>query len=117
MGGHGEKLTRKKEAAIASLLSEPTIEGAAQKAGVSYRTLQGWLTQPDFRLAYQRARAVLLERVVATLVRLSTSAIVALGRNLTCGKPAAEIRAASAILTQATRGVELMDLAERLSAL
>jgi hypothetical protein len=110
-------MPRKQEAAIAALLSEATVEAAAAKAGISISTLKRWLAEPSFRRLYQQARAGLLERVVATLLRLSTSAIVALGRNLTCGKPSVEVRAAEAILTQATRGVELLDLAERVEQL
>jgi hypothetical protein len=115
--GHGEKRSRREEAAIAALLSEPTVEAAAAKAGIGFATLRRWLQEPGFRRLYQQARAGLLERVVATLLRLSTSAIVALGRNLTCGRPSVEVRAAEAILTQATRGVELLDLAERVEQL
>jgi hypothetical protein len=34
MTGHGEKLTRKKEQAIAALLSEPSISRAAKTASI-----------------------------------------------------------------------------------
>jgi hypothetical protein len=117
MGGHGEKLSRKWEQAIAALLTSATIEEAAEKAKVGVTTLRRWLSEPAFRNAYRRARTDVLERTVATLLRLSTSAVVALARNLTCGKPACEIRAALGILEQATRGVELLDLAERVQLL
>jgi hypothetical protein len=113
MIGHGEKQSRKQEQAIAALLSEPSVEAAAAKAGVGVSTLKRWLVEPGFRHLYQHARTGLLERVVATLLRLSTSAVVALARNLTCGKPSVEVRAAEVILTQGNRGVELLDLAER----
>ena len=39
MSGHGEKRSRKQDAAIVALLSEPTIAGAATRAGVSEPTL------------------------------------------------------------------------------
>jgi hypothetical protein len=40
MAGHGEKLTRKQEAAIAALLSEPTVEAAAARAEIGHQTLK-----------------------------------------------------------------------------
>ncbi len=39
MKGHGQKLTRKQEALIAALLTEPTHAAAAARAGVSEATL------------------------------------------------------------------------------
>jgi len=38
--GHGEKYSRKKEAALAALLTESTLSEAAVKAGVSERALR-----------------------------------------------------------------------------
>jgi hypothetical protein len=99
------------------LLTQPTIEAAAAEAGVAYRTLKGWLARPDFQQAYRQARHQLLERTVARLLALCGQAVETLGRNLTCGRPTAENRAALAILEQATRGVELLDLAARVEAL
>jgi hypothetical protein len=54
--GHGEKRSRRGEAAIAALLTEPTIEAAAAKARISVRTLKYWLRQPRFQAAYRQAR-------------------------------------------------------------
>jgi len=39
MAGHGDKFGRKKEEAIAALLSQRSIEEAARTAGISTRTL------------------------------------------------------------------------------
>jgi len=41
--GHGQKLTRKQEALIAALFTEPNYTAAAIKAGVSRATLCRWL--------------------------------------------------------------------------
>lgn len=117
MEGHGEKLTRKMEQAIACLLSEPTVEEAAKKAGVSYRSLKGWLTLPLFKTAYRSARTQLLERVVSRLLDSTGEAVNALKRNLTCGKPSAEIRAAAEIIKPGLHGVEILDLENELAEL
>jgi hypothetical protein len=52
--GHGRKLDRKQEAAIAALLVEPTYAAAAPKAGVGETTLYRGLNQPEFRVASSR---------------------------------------------------------------
>jgi hypothetical protein len=117
MSGHGEKLTRKKEAAIAALLSEPTVAAAAQKAAVAESTLRRWLTLPDFQAAYSAERRSLLERTASRLLSASTHAVNALIKNLVCGIPAAEIRAALGILDQASKSVELLDLSAQLAEL
>jgi hypothetical protein len=48
--GHGEKFGRKKEQAIAALLSNPTIEEAAKAAGIGSVTLWRWLQDPGFKM-------------------------------------------------------------------
>jgi hypothetical protein len=56
MTGHGAKFGRKKEDAIAALLSHRSVEEAARAAGVGYKTLLRWLELPEFRDAYRKAR-------------------------------------------------------------
>ncbi len=117
MAGHGEKLTRKQDGAIAALLSAPTVAAAATAAGIGERTLRRWLRDSAFVAAYRDARRKVVEAAVARLQNVAYEAVDALQRNLTCGRPGDEIRAAATILERATRGVELIDLAERLDAL
>src|SRR5947208_3667217 len=100
MAGHGQKLSRKREQAIAALLAAPTVKKAAARAGVSERTLQLWLADPDFREAFRAARRRVLEGAVANLQHASRAAVATLRRNLRCGAAAVEVRAAVAILEQ-----------------
>ena len=65
--GHGQKFTHKHEALIAALLTEPTYAQAAQKAGVSKRTLYRWLRLPAFHAAYGQARRLLVEAAVGRM--------------------------------------------------
>jgi hypothetical protein len=117
MPGHGSKLARKQEQAVAALLANPTVEAAAGECGVSTRALKGWLQQPDFKAAYAAARRRLLESAVNGLVRAGQAAVAALTRSLKSDKEPVAIRAAQIILENATRGVEAFDLHERLEAL
>lgn len=65
MPGHGSKFGRKKEVAIAALLSQRNQEEAAQAAGVSKRTLNRWLRMPAFRAAYLDARRAAMSQANA----------------------------------------------------
>jgi hypothetical protein len=113
-GGHGDKLSRKMEASIAALLAQPSVEAAARTVGVSERTLRGWLKLPEFNAAY--ARREVLERTVARLLKATGKAVDTLEVNLACENPGVEVRATTIILEHACKGVELLDLAERLAA-
>ncbi len=117
MIGHGEKLTRKHEQAIAALLSEPSIKAAAESCGVGEATLYRWLQLPSFAVAYRTARRQVVERAVSELQAACGEAVETLKRNLTCDIPGVEVRSAQIILEQAVKGVELMDLQERVEAL
>jgi hypothetical protein len=117
MTGHGAKLPRKREVAIAALLSHPTVEAAAAAARVSERTLRLWLRDPEFIAEYRTARRTVLEAATGRLQQAAGQAVDALLRNLTCGRPAAEIRAAATILQLAHQAVELVELEQRVAEL
>ena len=51
MKGHGAKFGRKKEEAIAALLSSKSVEDAARAIGINANTLLRWLEVPEFREA------------------------------------------------------------------
>jgi hypothetical protein len=111
------KMQRKAEQAIAALLTEPNHEAAAKSAGVSPATLQRWLRNPKFKAMFRAARRAVLEGAIGLLQNAAVASVEALTRNLTCGKPASEIRAAEVILTHAAKGLEMFDLAERVEEL
>jgi hypothetical protein len=117
MPGHGEKLSRRREQAIAALLSSGTVEQAAERAGVSYRTLRSWLVQPDFAAEYRARRRALLDDAVKVLQAASASAVGTLVGKLKAPKDADGINAARLILETAFRGTEVLDLAVQLAEL
>ncbi len=61
MPGHGEKKSRKQDAAISALLSRGTIGEAAQAVGIDEKTLRRWMADPEFRAAFHQARAEVLQ--------------------------------------------------------
>jgi transposase-like protein len=56
MKAPGGKFGRKKEEAIAALLTHRNIEEAAKAAGIGPNTLLRWLKVPEFQAAYREAR-------------------------------------------------------------
>jgi hypothetical protein len=115
--GHGEKRSRKREHAIAALLTAATLGEAARLANIGEATLRRWLREPDFAGAYRAARRQALETVVGRLQQSATAAVETLERNLTASAEGVQVRAAQILLEQAFKAVELMDLAERVEAL
>ena len=57
MKGHGTKFGRKKEEAVAALLTQRNIEEAAKTVGIAPNTLLKWMKEPEFDAAYRAARA------------------------------------------------------------
>jgi hypothetical protein len=72
------KRTRLYETAIAALLTETTIEKAAQKCAVSYSTIGRWMKEPDFIKMYDAAKQNILESVKNQLRQLGTKAVTTL---------------------------------------
>lgn len=114
----GKRLSSYQERAVAGLLSTRTIAEAAETAGVGTRTLERWLSEdPAFITEYRSARRRVVEGAVSRLQDATTEAVECLKRNLDCGSPATEVRAALGILDQSIKAVEIYDLESRLAAL
>ena len=96
MSGHGEKLTRKQEQAVAALLSHPTISAAAADAGVSESTLRRWMASDVFAAAYSTARAQLVTDTIGAIQRSATCAVLTLHAIMEDAEAPASARVAAA---------------------
>jgi hypothetical protein len=117
--GHGEKFSRRKEAAIAALLQYPTLPEAAANCGLSPRTLRRWLANEEFEKAYRTSRTKLLEGTLNLLTRKSFAAAETLA-SIADGSivpTASRFSAARAVVELAIRGAELQEFEERLAEL
>src|SRR4030081_3171357 len=74
MLGHGTKFGRKKEEAIAALLTTRSLEDAARIAGVAVKTLLRWMKEPDFDAAYRQARRSAFGQSIARLQQAASAA-------------------------------------------
>jgi hypothetical protein len=63
--GHGTKYGRKKEAAIAALLTQRNHEEAARVTGIDLKTLKRWMRLPEFIEEWRRARWEVVEQACA----------------------------------------------------
>ena len=119
MVGHGSKFGRKKEQAIAALLTQRSIDEAARAVDIATRTLWRWLQVPEFKAAYLRARREAVGQATARLQQGSGAAASTLLKiMLDQNAPAASrVRAADCVLTHAAKAIELEDIEARVSAL
>ncbi len=119
MAGHGEKFGRKKEDAIAALLSQRNVDEAARAAGIGTRTLMRWLQIPEFQASYREARRDAFGQSIARLQHAaSAAASVLLKVMLDPNAPAASrIRAADSVLDHAAKAIEIEDIEVRVSEL
>jgi len=119
MRGHGEKFGRKKEEAIAALLSHRSVEEAARAVDLNPNTLLRWLQVAEFKAAYRRARWEAVSQAVARMQQATGAAgTVALKLMTDPNVPAAvRLRAAEFVFDRAIKGVELEDIEARVAAL
>jgi DNA-binding transcriptional MerR regulator len=106
-----------KEKLIAALLEAATITEAAKNCGINEKTLRRYLDDSEFQKEYRAARRVVFEQNIVRLQSLHAGAVDALERNLTCGIPQAEIRAAQIVVEASRKDFETLDILERLETL
>lgn len=80
MIGHGAKFGRKKEAAIAALLTQRTAEEAARSIGIASATLRRWQKEPEFDSAFRAAKVNAYRQTIARMHQLSGAAVSTLGK-------------------------------------
>ena len=119
MAGHGGKLARKQDDAIAALLTQRNVEDAARVAGVGVRTLLRWMKLPEFDAAYRDARRAAFGQSVARLQQASGAAVSTLLKLMLDANVPASTRArcADSVLGHTAKAIELDDIEARLSEL
>ena len=115
-------LTSKQVRAVAALLDPEhnrTNDAVAERAGVSRRTLQLWLSSdPDFQAALTVAQSAMIGAATMRLTALTGLAVDALADNLDEYSPDKQkLAAAVAVLDRVLKFKELTDFEQRLAAL
>jgi len=119
MKGHGTKFERKKEEAIAALLTQRNIEEAAKATGVAPNTLLKWMKEPEFDTSYRKARRAAFGQAVARLQQGTSAAATTLLKTMIDPMTPASVRvrAAEAIFHHAAKAIEIEDIEVRVAAL
>jgi transposase-like protein len=119
MVGHGSKFSRKKEQAVAALLSQRNIEEAAKSIGVGTNTLLRWMQQPEFDAAYREARRLAFGQSISRLQQASTAAVTTVLKLMVDQNVPAStrLRAADIVLDRTAKAIEIEDIEARLSEL
>jgi hypothetical protein len=111
---------RLREKAVSLLLSEKTIEAAAEKCGVTKRTMIRWMKDPGFHAEYLEAKVFMLRTATRSLTRNSAKAAEVLAK-IFSGRPkpnqSANVSAAIGTLRLALDAFVLEDLEFRIAAL
>ena len=119
MRGHGTKFGRKKEEAIAALLTQRNVDEAARTIGIAPNTLLNWLKLPEFDAAYREARRLAFRQSVARLQQASSAAVSTLLKVMVDpSTPAStKVRAADSVMSHAAKAIEIEDIEARVSEL
>ena len=119
MGSPGSKFTRKKEEAIAALLTQRNIEEAAKSAGIGTQTLIRWMKLPEFDKAYREARRKAFGQSIARLQQGTSAAATTLLKLLIDQNTPASVRArvADSIFNHAAKAIEIEDIEARVAEL
>lgn len=109
----------RKQRAVSAILGTRTLEDAARVCGISRRTISRWATAPEFQKALLAERRAMFGRAIDELRVASGESVAALRAIVTSPdvSPAVVVQAASSILANVFRGVELCDIMERVNAL
>jgi hypothetical protein len=116
-GGHGEKLSRKQELAIAAMLASDTLAAAASKCGLNVNTLVKWRKEPGFKAAYAAACREVLSDAVGQLQVASVHAVEALRKKLMSKQDAVAVSAAKAILEITLKATDQLEILNRVKAI
>ena len=119
MTGHGSKFGRKKEEAIAALLTQRNVEEAARSIKVAPKTLLRWMREPEFESAYRAARRDTFKQSIARLQQATAAAVTTLLKVMVDpGTPAStKVRAADSVLDHAAKAIEIEDIEARVCEL
>lgn len=106
------------EVFITALLAHGTIAAAAKAADISHATAYRWLAQGPVKDAYAEARRELMRAAMSKLVAAVTQAVDTL---VACMDPeiapAIRVQAAQALLANALKAQDVLELDARLTAI
>jgi hypothetical protein len=106
-----------KQKVLIALIETPSIREAAQVSGISEATIYNYLRDPEFKNEYRSARRATVENAVSQMQNAMSEAVGRLKELMFCENPAVAARCAQIIYENSLKGLEILDLNERLEIL
>jgi len=110
-------LSARQRLALPVIAAEPTIDGAAEKIGVTQKTVYEWLKQDAFKRALEDARKDYVESGFRTLRLAARRAAEKIVRHLDCTDEKVSLRAAEDVIEFAKEFINLEDHERRIKEL
>lgn len=112
-------LTPNQEKTILALLSETSVNKAAESVGVSTRTVYRWLDEPEFSRQFRNLRRESFAQAIGFAQRYAPMAIGTLAKLMVDPSTphASRVSAASVLLKFSRESIELDELVSRMRAL
>lgn len=114
-------MTRNQDKALAALLTSDTQAQAAEKSGLSVRTLRGYMSDPAFAEEYNRRRLEQVTDAARQIQNRLQAAVAILAEIMTSDQPITAARerivAARSLLEFGLKYTELADIMTRIKAL
>ena len=110
-------LSARQQLALPIIAAEPTIDGAAEKIGVTRKTIYEWLKQDSFKRAVEEARKEYVESGFRTMRLAAKRAADKIVKHLDCTDEKVSLRAAEDIIEFAKEFISLEDHEQRIKEL
>jgi hypothetical protein len=112
-------VTPKKHKALLALLTNPTKERAAEAAGITSKTLRGYLADPEFQAEYKKAFADLVEDATRKVQQTLEPAVAVLREIMEDRSENGQVRvsAARSVLEYGLKMTEQTDILTRIQEL
>jgi hypothetical protein len=112
-----DKLSARQRLALPVIAAEATIEGAAEKIGVTRKTVYEWLKQEPFKRAIEEARKEYMESGFRTMRLAAKRAAEKIVQHLDCTDAKVSLRAAEDVIEFAKEFISLEDHERRIKEL
>lgn len=112
-------MTPKKQKALVALLTQPTKEKAAAAAGITSKTLRGYLDDPEFQTEYRKVFTELVEDATRKVQQTLDPAVAVLREIMEDRDETGQVRvtAARSVLEYGLKMTETTDILARLNEL
>ena len=112
-------MTPKKQKALVALLTQPTKEKAAAAAGITSKTLRGYLDDPEFQTEYRKVFTELVEDATRKVQQTLDPAVAVLREIMEDRDENGQVRvtAARSVLEYGLKMTETTDILARLNEL